>query len=348
MKRFLVFGAVMASLLFLIGCSEDSNGESVSVITELDGAWDADGDIINISDGIMTMQELDLDSTLEVSFSITGQGEKTLQVNNTQVQKVYVEMTQFLFTPHLTSKVITLNSEQECGYTNWEVNVTKDVTSCYKKDFQPYKHIFSLENDTLIWGDENQVASDGYPDALDFTDVWTRYSGQIEEVRPSLPDEFYSLDDLNGSWQLVGDDFLGTYPITISHTQPSTINELRMAGFSSDVYIEDIVSATVIGGKTMGEDNHLVKIIEQTFLNRTITVRSQDDIDLVNSNALCGYTDWEINETKSVGYCEKQEPYTDYTIYFIENNILYFGDKSVLGSDGYPDALDNSRTWHRQ
>ena len=350
MKNLLFLIVFSISSLVISGCSTDKTDEpnKVNSTVNIDGIWDDDGNIIRILNDVMTMQELDLDSTLEVSFSITREGEKTLQVNNVQAQKVYVEMTQYLFTPHLTSKVISLNSKQECGYSNWEVNVTKDVTTCYAHDFLPFRQILFLDKDTLSWGDGNQIGSDSYPDALDSTSVWIRYSGEIEDVIPSLPDEFYSLDDLNGSWDLLGTNVSGWYADTISHTYSNIIRETRVFGWENSIHKEDYYSFSIVGGKDIGPNSHLVKIIERIFLDANVTIQIQADVDDANTVSYCGYTDWEVNQTKSVGYCDQQEPYVDYTIYSIENDVLYFGDETTIGSDGYPDALESNPSWKRK
>ncbi len=61
---------------------------------------------------------------------------------------------------------------------------------------------------------------------------------------------------------------------------------------------------------------------------------------------MCGYQDWKIDERKDCIYERENKLYKD--IYFLDGDTVVFGDNDQLGADGYPDALDGTRSWIKQ
>ncbi len=176
MKRFLVLGAVMASLLFFTGCGDDSSESSgtISSTDELDGSWEPSnsGYPFVIKNGILDVYADQGEEIEERKFSITVVGKKVTQPNNLVVQKIDTTLISYSLTPLTIARVNLFNAEATCGYTDWELNVRKDVGTCGHTSTD--KNIYRIESDVLLFGDHSTLDAEGYPDALDGSNPATR------------------------------------------------------------------------------------------------------------------------------------------------------------------------------
>ena len=172
MKQFILLLFTLLALTILSGCSKDDNLPPVAAI---DGTWKSpSGVIVKIEKGVSSFEEIDIDNAMYVSFTLDDMGTKTLQINDQVVQKLDIELLSFTDTPLIDSKVQSYNDSKKCGFDDWELNIAKDITECVRPDFDATKDIFLVEQDKLITGDINQIGTDGYPDALDYSNVLIR------------------------------------------------------------------------------------------------------------------------------------------------------------------------------
>ena len=178
MKRLFLLTTLIASLLMISGCNKDNGDDSTSTsaVSELDGTWEHHTQIYNILNGYMPIRDYNGDSVADVIYIFIYTGTKTLQINNQIVNKVTVSISQYLLTPLTEDEANTYNANMKCGYSDWTVNMKKDITPCKKSPTGPMPSIYLVDGNNLMWGwgDTSSIGEDGYPDALDPTDVWYR------------------------------------------------------------------------------------------------------------------------------------------------------------------------------
>ncbi len=172
----IVFLLLTTITLIISGCSTDSSEKPsiVSSTAELDGSWEptASGYPFVIDNGILDVYADQGEEVEERKFSITVVGEKVTQPNNLVVQKIDITTISYSFTPLTIARVNLFNAEATCGYTDWELNVKKDVGTCGHTTTD--KDIYRIERDMLLFGDRSSIGADGYPDALDGTESWIK------------------------------------------------------------------------------------------------------------------------------------------------------------------------------
>ena len=85
----------------------------------------------------------------------------------TQIKTTLTSSQEILY---LASAVETYNTDEECGFTNWEINVSKDTLACVSTEL--FKDIAKIEGNQLIFGDEDYLGEDGYPTQLYSDSPW--------------------------------------------------------------------------------------------------------------------------------------------------------------------------------
>jgi len=187
MKKELLISVLTAGVLTMTGCgsSDDGEGGSGSCNTTLSGTtWaqhtvDENG---GISDATVKFDNCQLNLTgvssngikFKSSGTIEDTGSKTLQPNNVVVTKSTSTINHAEWTPTTEDITNTLNVNAVCGFTDWTINVAKELTDsdCNNGD-KENRDIYLVTGNTLMFGDDSN-GSDGYPEALDPTDVWTK------------------------------------------------------------------------------------------------------------------------------------------------------------------------------
>lgn len=106
-------------------------------------------------------------------YSYSEVGSKTVQPNNLTATKVTTRRASCSFKIKVidASTVSSFNSQNFCGKADWTAGVEVDVTgtSCDQACTGSVddKGLYYVDGSTLYFGDDTQVGSDGYPDALD-------------------------------------------------------------------------------------------------------------------------------------------------------------------------------------
>lgn len=103
---------------------------------------------------------------IEASFTI---GETViLPESGLEATKVKFNYSKFIRTPLNEEAVSTYNSDEFCGFTDWALNESKDILSCFieGKGENLGKEIVYLDGNTLDFGDLDYLDADGYPTRL--------------------------------------------------------------------------------------------------------------------------------------------------------------------------------------
>jgi len=142
-----------------------------SITSLIDGRWAlsiGDGNnIYTIANGTINFKRETRLYKQEIESTLTPRGEKRIQPNNLLVKMVEEVVVSSYMTPLDSSGVRYLESSNSCGYTNWEINVGKDMLACETESSSTGLNIYYLNENTIQWGDHQQIGSDGYPEALD-------------------------------------------------------------------------------------------------------------------------------------------------------------------------------------
>ena len=177
MKKLILLIAITFSMVLLTGCSEDSGGsqENVSSTEELDGSWKSStgGYPFDVDNGSMIVYQI-LDEVIEERYiRISTVGEKVTQPNNLTVKKIDVTIESYSVILLTQARVDQNNAEATCGFTDWNLNVRKDIGLCGTTSYTT-KDIYRIDSTFLLFGDYDSIGTDGYPDTLDGTRSWTR------------------------------------------------------------------------------------------------------------------------------------------------------------------------------
>jgi len=175
LKKIFLTLILSISALFFIGCgSGQTNSEQ---ITEIDGRWmTGDNNIISIHNGNIIYEEIQDDMRIEFNTLGSVTGEKLVQPNDIVVKTIAVTHHVYV-TPLTTALADDMTVHQAFGITGWTRDVKKDVTEYMKpiySELEDSTQIYLLEGALLNWGDPNQIGEDGYPEALNYYDIWTR------------------------------------------------------------------------------------------------------------------------------------------------------------------------------
>jgi len=186
MKKELLMSVLAVGVLAITGCgsNDDSEGDSGSCNTTLTGTWtqhtvDTNGGVSNTTIQFDNCQlKLIGNSSSGINFTTSGTheetGSKTVQPNNVEVTKITSTINSAQWTPTTEDITNTLNVNAVCGFTDWAINVPKELTgSECNKGNQVNKDIYLITSNSLMFGDDSN-GSDGYPEALDPTDIWTK------------------------------------------------------------------------------------------------------------------------------------------------------------------------------
>lgn len=106
---------------------------------------------------------------------------------------------------------------------------------------------------------------------------------------------------------------------------------------TQDYYVSGQVTMNVDGEKIVQPNDTVAQKTTSMFTKYERTPLSQNYVDLFNSTAECGFTDWALNTPKSLVGSTCSVAYRN--IRFLEGNRLINGDMYTVGSDGYPNAL---------
>ncbi len=188
-KSSLVLLSVLSMLSFS-GCSKDDSTSSDGSTgtgdkTALEGTWKDNESTIKFTghtfDVAYTESEDNVTINLSLHGSFTDEGYKIVQPNDKNTTKMTRRATTCIQNATIIeqNKVNQANATGLCG-GHWSINKAKDVTECtdYKdtciQEKKTTKDIYFIDNKTKLYmGDEEQIGSDGYPDALN-TDYSTK------------------------------------------------------------------------------------------------------------------------------------------------------------------------------
>ena len=162
----------VTTALLLNGCSGggDSSLTSTDGSLSLDGTW-FDGLETKTFSGTdfstaMAFDTSDMQYDVNSSGTLDVNGTKLIQPNDLNVTKISLTHTSCSGTATYKTQpdVDTANAYEYCGYTDWVINVQKDISTCSCVD---KKDIYYIDGSTLQFGDYMQgLDADGYPEGL--------------------------------------------------------------------------------------------------------------------------------------------------------------------------------------
>ena len=179
----------VASMLF-VGCgSSDDSGDKAPGTTSsptssnsIVGTWkDLSNGRVNIyaqstysSQFIKTYSSSGYEFDATSYWSYTEKGTKLVQPNDRNVTKVDLVRTgcKVYMTPVTAQAVSDFNNASKCTFTDWSINVQKDVSSCTDTLIQANciasnsKNIYFIEDNKLYFGYAQYPDADGYSDVL--------------------------------------------------------------------------------------------------------------------------------------------------------------------------------------
>lgn len=85
-----------------------------------------------------------------------------------EVTQLLTTYTLYTLTPLNQDAVDAYNADEFCGFTDWAMNSSKDLLSCFLGDVggNPVKQIVLLDGNTLDFGDTEYLSADGFPTRL--------------------------------------------------------------------------------------------------------------------------------------------------------------------------------------
>ena len=191
MKFIGVLTLIMVVVL-ISGCdkkSEDDDmpssekGEKQSSFIQ--GTWkDSSNGRINIyEESTYTSQFVKTYSSLGYKFDATSywtyveKGTKRVQPNDKNVTKIDIARTscKVYMTPTTAQSTLDFNNASKCTFSNWSINIQKDVSNCTETLVQAHcvvsssKNIYFIEDNKLYFGYTQYPDADGYSDVLKLT-----------------------------------------------------------------------------------------------------------------------------------------------------------------------------------
>ncbi len=196
-KSSLVLLSVLSMLSFS-GCSSDdstSSGGSSGTggaggsgdQTALEGTWTDSESILKFAGHTFDVAFMNSEDNVTIDVKMTGtfteDGYKIVQPNDKNTTKVKITTKTCSVKTKTSSQamVVAWNGASFCGSDDWTINTAKEVSTCpnfteicYDDLNTEDKMIYFIENNTkLYFGDDDQIGTDGYPDALN-TDYSTK------------------------------------------------------------------------------------------------------------------------------------------------------------------------------
>ena len=185
--------AVLAASVLLLsfaGCDKDSDDNDndpgstkpacTSPVSQVNGDWTDSRSLftnINVNECDVDLMKEDSDQRMNFLFVANKNGQKTVQPNDTVVEKVTLAPYKVNVTLLSQQYVDGVNANNLCGYSDWSLNVAKDVSGCADlglDDTLPVgKDIAYIEGNKVMFGDDS-IGIDGYPDTLDPNNYWTK------------------------------------------------------------------------------------------------------------------------------------------------------------------------------
>lgn len=179
--------------LLMVGCGssdkDNSSNEQDSGVdnsshhtsNKLDGAWNgySDGEIfatinMNLQDAYIVINANDV--RIGIYGYLSDDGTKTIQPNDTIVNKTTSTNSKIEMAPLTQSSASNMNANAACGLTTWAAYLTKNVTgtSCDTVTGTTTKNIYLINGSVVEWGDSKNPSADGYPDSLDQKINWIK------------------------------------------------------------------------------------------------------------------------------------------------------------------------------
>ncbi len=167
------------------GISEDSvsNTTSMPVLSMIDGVWEKEGTTITIKDfvfsAVSVIEENSLRINSSINYFVSSEGDKFIEAQNLSATKIELNLldAEINQTPLTQLSAEKLNSANTCGYSNWKINESKDITACknLSPSLEQRKDLYYLNNNELIFGSgEEGFDSEGFPNALDNGEVFVK------------------------------------------------------------------------------------------------------------------------------------------------------------------------------
>jgi len=188
MKANILLALSLAGILAITGCTKDdsTSKDDTSVKTDYEGKWDFStvlGLNLDIEGSTFKMTQSETKNYVTYNTEIEGEftldGEKTLQINDTVVDKVTITPNECKIMAMVNDETIGVKElKDKCNMdVKWQDEV--DVSNCTppgkketlcEQQMHEGKEIFYLETN-LYTGDDSKD-SDGYPEALDMQEYW--------------------------------------------------------------------------------------------------------------------------------------------------------------------------------
>jgi hypothetical protein len=174
----------------------------------------------------------------------------------------------------------------------------------------------------------------------------------IETIEADSTIETISLADLTGRWTgpclLSGSesrkeiyDFNGQGLLLTSIDYSDTVCTAEKERLVQDFSMELIDKVTI-------DDREGVKQINFTYNSLSLTPKTADRVDELNTDLYCDYDDWQLDEAKDLLGQENCMGLNNgdgiYDIYFVSGADLYLGDSPAATAENRPTALGDTAT----
>jgi len=149
---------------------------------------------------------------------------------------------------------------------------------------------------------------------------------------------------LNGSWDM----YINGTDIADATIEGLNFTKTFPSLYSNDILVSIFGSSTLDGNKLAQPNDINVTLITIVYKTASASIISQLEINNANSNAACGYTNWQLYVPKDITNTDCAVPdmfFTIKDIYSLSESILTWGHMQGLDSNGYPEGLNLNKYW---
>jgi hypothetical protein len=220
----------------------------------------------------------------------------------------------------LYSFVNWLNNDFITDFTRG-VNVGDTTTATFHVDTSN-----SVTMDVLLRSIET-IEADSTIDTISAADLGGRWTGPCTSIDSGSQKEVY---DFDGGGLLL----MRTY-----FSDAACEAEKEVLVHDYDIKLID---------KAITEDNYEVKQINFIYNSLSLTPKTADRADQLNSSVYCNYSDWQVDETKDLlgqdSCVNLNASDVVYDIYLVSGTELYLGQTPAATEQNRPDTLGNTAT----
>lgn len=269
-----------------------------------------------------------------------------------------IDMTQVSATVTLVDgdTVTWANTVNLCGYSDWELNIPKDIAGLTgpggteKTNGSKSYNIFKIENNILYVGNETPVY-DCTTDASRPVEFMTMGLPKRTELEGMWPDggEIFTFDD-EGADNISGtsDDEWQRQYFLVRGNMLYDVQEWALGkdADSLTTMFRAVITHTLIIGDILTKPAG-AKELDMVQVSQFLTPLSEDGVAWLNNQDISGDINWQVNVAVSIsgltwqGYYIDDNGTTYYMIYKIKNDGKLYGGEGVLNEADRPTELDD-------